>query len=267
MSSVARPRGPLPPSVYWRRRLAVLGVAFLLVFGIGHLLGGGSDGKSDDDGSATTVAGTQSSSGTPTHRPTHTSTRKPHHATHSTTPLAEPDGPCSDDEVLVKPVLKSPSAADKVTIRLELTSTDSEACTFTVSRDTVVVKLTSGNDFIWSTQDCPRSVKKTDVVVRKTVPAKVDVTWSGRRSNANCDVTAQWAQPGWYHAIAAALGGDPTDVLFELGPAAAPTITETVTPTSSPHHHATESPTGSPSASSTSSGTPTRSPSATSSVD
>jgi len=263
MSSVARPRGPLPPSVYWRRRLAVLGIAFLLVFGLAHLLGGGSDGKSGGDDTATPVAGSQSSSSSPTHRATHTSTRKPHKSTHTATPLAQPDGPCSDDEVVVKPVLGSPSAAGRVTIRLELTSTDSEACTFTVSRDTVVVKLTSGDDFIWSTQECPRSVKRADVVVRKTVPAKVDVTWSGRRSNSDCDVTAAWAMPGWYHAIAAALGGEPTDVLFELGPASAPTITKTVSPTSSPtrspSHHSTKSPSGS--------STPTGSASSTASVD
>jgi len=263
MSSVTRPRGPLPARVYWRRRLAVLGVAFLLVFGLAHVLGGGSDGKSDGDGTATTVAGSQTSSaGTSSHRPTKTSTHKPNKSSHTPTPLAEPDGPCSDSEVMVKPVLSSPAAADKVTIRLELTSTDSEACTFTVSPKTVVVKLTSGDDFIWSTQDCPRSVSKADVVVRKTVPAKVDVTWSGRRSNAYCDVTADWALPGWYHAIAAALGGDPTDVPFELGPASAPTVTKTVTPTGQPTHSPTQSPTKSPTrSSSTTSGSPSSSPS------
>ena len=37
----AMTRGPLTSSVYWRRRLVVLTVAIVLVWGIAHLLGGG----------------------------------------------------------------------------------------------------------------------------------------------------------------------------------------------------------------------------------
>jgi hypothetical protein len=43
MTTVTRPRGPLPPRVYWTRRLLVVAVAFALVFGIARLLG--SDGS------------------------------------------------------------------------------------------------------------------------------------------------------------------------------------------------------------------------------
>src|SRR5689334_10240668 len=35
----ATPRGPLPPGVYWRRRLAVLSVALVVFLGIGKILG------------------------------------------------------------------------------------------------------------------------------------------------------------------------------------------------------------------------------------
>src|SRR3954451_8813871 len=45
-------RGPLPARVYWVRRLLVLGTAFALVLGIGHLLSGGSDATSGEDAAA-----------------------------------------------------------------------------------------------------------------------------------------------------------------------------------------------------------------------
>ena len=38
-------RGPLPPRVYWTRRLLVLVVALALVFGVARLLGGGGGGN------------------------------------------------------------------------------------------------------------------------------------------------------------------------------------------------------------------------------
>ena len=63
MSSLTR--GPLSAGVYWRRRLAVLGVAVLLVVGIARLLGAGSDGSSGDDGTAR-LADASPSSGSPT---------------------------------------------------------------------------------------------------------------------------------------------------------------------------------------------------------
>ena len=66
MSTVTRPRGPLPRRVYWVRRLLVLGIALALVFGIGRLLGGGP--AQDDDPSAQPAAATASSA-TPSMQP------------------------------------------------------------------------------------------------------------------------------------------------------------------------------------------------------
>src|SRR4051812_27807342 len=44
----ASTRGPLPPGVYWRRRLAVLSVGLLVFLGVGRVLDHSSDGSSDD---------------------------------------------------------------------------------------------------------------------------------------------------------------------------------------------------------------------------
>lgn len=123
-------------------------------------------------------------------------------------------------------------AGGDVAFRLKLTTVESAACTWRVSAGSVVVKLVSGSDRIWSSQDCPGAVPKMDVIVRKEYPAKVDLSWRGQRSDSTCSRTTAWAQPGWYHVQAAAFGAEPTSEQFELRAPVPETITQTPKPES-----------------------------------
>jgi hypothetical protein len=146
------------------------------------------------------------------------------------TPVAVPTGPCADSDVKVTPSVDGPAyAGTDVAITLNLTTVDSPACHWQVSPESVVVKLTSGDDRIWSTQDCPGAVPSQSVVVRKGEVTKVPVIWSGQRSDDECSRTTLWAEPGYYHAVAAALGAEPADQQFELLLAVRATITPTPT--------------------------------------
>lgn len=243
MTSVSRRRRPLPRRVYWVRRLLVLSVAMALVLGIGRLLGGWSDATeaasaqttaaTGSPGGGTTGAGATSTtdpSGAMTGAAAEVATAEARRrqATKTPTPLAVPTGPCADSDVQVTPsVGDTPIAGTDTTITLTLTTLMSPACTWEVSSDSVVVKLTSGNDRIWSTQDCPSSISRQSVVVRRDNPTTVEVVWSGQRSDDECSRTTLWAQPGYYHATAAALGADPGEQQFELLTPPRPTITPT----------------------------------------
>ncbi len=119
--------------------------------------------------------------------------------------------------------------AGDITIRLGLQGIQ-PACTFKVSPESVVVKITSGSDRIWSSQDCPDSIKPADVVVRNGVPTYVNVVWSGRRSDDTCSRSAAWANTGYYHAFAAVLGSTPTDTQFEVTRAPTDFVTKTAKP-------------------------------------
>ena len=79
-----------------------------------------------------------------------------------------------------------------------------------------MVKVTSGEDRFWSTQDCGGAVPKQSVVVRREAPTTVSMAWNGLRSDADCSRTTSWAEPGYYHVVAAAFGAEPTDVQFRL---------------------------------------------------
>ena len=240
-------RGPLPARVYWVRRLMVLGTAFLLVFATGRLLtdgSDGSDGSADDtarlsaetpSSSAPTTPGTQSTAGAEATSPA-TATNRPRQKRTSEAPvLPAPTGTCVGSDIVVEPRVRNAVAGRDVLVKLELRTISSEACTWRVGPESLTVNLTSGSDRIWTSRDCPRAIVRRDVVVRKQFPTKVGVIWKqAKRSGEGCTARTGWAMPGWYHVTAAALGGEPSDLQFELTTPTATTITKTATPTQSP---------------------------------
>lgn len=250
MSGVARPKGPLPARIYWVRRLLVLGTALALVYGIAQVLGSGSDGTDggQKDDKATTVAGTtqptspssgssvgasktpkaKKPSGKASKSPTAKKTQKPKKP--KKTPLAQPDGPCDVKDVVITAGTDTARAGGPIPIELSITSKTSPACTFEVSQKSVVLRITSGRDKVWSSQQCTRAITTTPVVARPKKAGTALVIWSGRRSDETCSRQAAWAMPGYYHVEAAPYGGDPTDVQFRLYNPVAPTITASPKP-------------------------------------
>lgn len=243
MSTVTNPKGKLPARVYWIRRAVVIGVPLLVLWLlISMIFGGGSDSPST--GTASQAAAKTSPS--PTARPTTAATAQPTARPGSATgksakggtpaaaPLAQPTGPCNAADVTVRPVIAASYAGRPTTISLRLTGS-SPACTFAVSPQSLAVKITSGSDRIWSTQDCAKAVPRQSVVVRSAQATALPITWGGRRStNGNCTVENDWAKPGYYHVSATTIGGLPTDTQFKMTLAPRVTITKTVTPKPTP---------------------------------
>ena len=228
-------RGPLPPRVYWTRRVMVLGTALLLVFGIARVLVGGSDASSDrgtETAYQAAADSTPSTSALPTEQAVGKGKKhKPGKKKTKTEPvLAAPDGPCEDTDIAVTPVVDKAVAGSAVLFVLELRTISSAACTWRVSPDSLTVKLTSGSDDIWSSRECPRSVPTQNVVVRNAVSTKVGIRWTGRRADRDCTRTTPWAMPGWYHIAASALAGEPSDVQFELVRPSATVVTRSPEP-------------------------------------
>jgi len=215
--------------------------ALALVYGIAHLLntGGGAPQPT-----GTTVGRLSSPSPTRTSTPVHqTKPSKPHN---DRTVLTQPTGPCRAADLVVTPSVKGTAYAGRLTtFRLSVTSMTSVACTWGVSARSLVVKLTSGTDPIWSTQDCPSAVPHEQVVVRTGLFTTVFVRWDGQRSQGRCSRATPWALPGYYHVTAAALGANPVDQQFQLYRP----VPATITAKPKPRKHPSGSP--SPSASAT----------------
>jgi len=239
LDPLTTPRGHLPARVYWIRRAVVLGVPLLLLVVLISVLAGGGGGSTP----TARLAGAAEHSPAPSAskpRPsgpvavTTTAPGKKHQASAtvstSPAPLAAPDGPCAADEITVTPSAPHAKAGGAVTINVQL-RTARPACTFAVSPSSLAVKITSGSDGIWSSQDCRHSVPQEDVVVRSAKPAVVPVTWNGRRiTDGTCGATNAWARPGYYHALAAVIGSEPTDAQFALSLPPRPVVTRTAHP-------------------------------------
>ncbi len=241
MPSTVRPRGPLPARVYWTRRLIVLGVPLLLIVVLARVLGGSADGKDEAGGTATQAGATvEETSSAPTAGPTvgakaarkaeKAKQKRNQEATPPEPVLAEPTGPCTDSDIVATPTLTSAPGGSDIAITINVRTAVTQACTWQASPQTLTVTITSGEDYIWSTRECPGAVPVQDLVIRQAVDTPVVVTWSARRSDETCSNRTDWAQLGFYHVEAAALGGDGTDVQFELVAPTAPVITQTAEP-------------------------------------
>jgi hypothetical protein len=234
MRTVVQPRGRLPARVYWFRRSLVVLTALALVFAIGRLLNGSGGGSTPPVDAAAVAAASSSATTTGVAGPLPvqpTATGKATRPTPTGTPvtLAMPTGPCAVDEITVTPTVPTAVAGGRISLVLELTGIK-PACTFSVSSRTVVARVSSGHDRIWSSQDCPTSVKGGSVVVRSVQPTNVVVTWSGRRSDDDCSRSTAWALPGYYHLTAAAIGSEPGDTQFRLTSPPRPVVTRTAHP-------------------------------------
>lgn len=224
--NLARPRGPLPASVYWRRRILVLGVALLLVIVVGKLLTGSSDGSSDgeaaiqnssaEDGDATsaTTDGASDPSEGPTDGASDEVSIEPTEPTKE--PLPDPEGECDDSDIIAKADIDRVIGGEQTDLPIIVNTRESEACIWKVSPETLTLTMTSGPDRIWTTQQCPKAVQRREVVVRRDTETTVDVSWSARRSDSTCSRSTDWALPGWYQLKIAALGGEPYEDSFEL---------------------------------------------------
>ena len=187
MTTVTRPRGPLPARVYWTRRLILVAVLLALVFGVTRLLGSG--GGAGNGPSAQPVGAEVRTTGTPsTATATDTATDPPGEPVgHRPDRGGDRGGGCgvrgpdragpTDRDLRERDIVATPTlpgdqayAGRPVVFSMMLTTKTSAACTWTVSPDALAVKVTSGTDRIWSTQECTGAVPKQVVVVRKDVP-------------------------------------------------------------------------------------------------
>lgn len=241
MSALTSPRGPLPARVYWVRRLVLLSIVFLLVFGVSRLVPGGDDAEGTDQSARTvgTTTGAEdadtdgdaseetsepdgtedpdASGGTgPDGEETQEKRRKKKTRKPEPPPLPEPDGPCDPADITVTPVVPDRITSKGLAIALGFQAEEAEACTWTVSADTVTAKITSGADDIWSSQQCPAAVPEREIVVYSSETTEVPLVWNLRRSDEECSRHTQWARLGWYHVATAAYGGEPTSVQFQL---------------------------------------------------
>jgi hypothetical protein len=198
MSSLLRPVGHLPASVYWFRRGLVLAVLALLLILVLRLFGGGGEDPQNTAASGPQQEPATAPATTPSSTPTSTATtKKSEEPAKTTTPPRDTKCDGSDVRVEVLPAnrkIVSGSVLNFV-VRFEAVS---DECKAGVEPDELTVTVMSGTDLIWTTTHCGQAIQRTTLVVAKGKQATATVPWNGRRSGPGCLPGQPAAKPGTY---------------------------------------------------------------------
>jgi len=186
-----QPVGPLPASTYWRRRVlvGVVGVVVLLVVVK-------SCGGSDSTGALAVP--------TPTARHSPAATAPSPVASPSPSPTAPAAiGPCRNATLEItaeSDAVTYPSgAAPKFTLTVR--NSGSVPCRRALGPGAVELRVFSGEDRIWSSDDCNESKEQGVQTLPSGAARATTVQWSGKRTKPGCDTGAA-AQAGTYRVSA-----------------------------------------------------------------
>jgi hypothetical protein len=213
---VLEPNGPLPPEIYWRRRVLAIGIlvlALALVIWLVVMIarGGNSPGG--------TNAAASSSSSAP--KPVVASSAKPSTGAESSAPkpsgsaAATPSGTsvaqgqCPDQSLAVRVTVEQPTyrTGEQPVFGIVITNISSAACSRDVGSglQQVSVLTLDGQRRLWSSTDCYPDGQPDVRTLNRGEQAAFTVTWSGSTSQPNCAGDRVPVPPGAY-AVVAQLG-------------------------------------------------------------
>lgn len=190
---VLQPVGPLPASTYWRRRLVLLVVLVVLLLLAKSCVGGGSAKPA-----GTTAVPTP----TPTASTTASATPSP---TAGTTPVVAA-GTCPDSalRVTARAEAKEYPIGSSPRFVVTVTNTSASPCRRDLGPGAVELVVSSGNDRIWSSDDCSASKGSEVLTLKAGASLEKPVTWSGKRSSKGCPTASPRpaAKAGYYRVVA-----------------------------------------------------------------
>jgi hypothetical protein len=233
------PNGPLPQSVYWRRRAFAAGVSVLAVVLLAWIIGGlveaddqhpvqgtasasvvrastGPDGRvtsarvsappsspgpDDPRGSvsASPKTAAPSQGGQPTVKPAPVPT-----TTAKPAPPPGPPQPCQDPTVKVTAMPDAPSypVGAKPLLRLQIVNVGPVPCTRDVSRKLrEILVLGADGSRLWSSNDCYGPPEQDVRVLAPKEAVAFTLNWAGRTSAPGCPVDRKTVPAGVYQVV------------------------------------------------------------------
>lgn len=207
-----RPVGSQPPSIYWRRRIIVLGSVALLVVlivltvravtsGSGNAVGAGSNSATDRSSTprpAPTTASTKAPTKASSERPS------PTRSGSSSTPVAR----CQAKSLAVIAVVAKSTyrVGDEPMVELQVTNTGTQPCVQDLADKQIELKVYNGESRVWGSHDCEIKAGTDDRTLGANRPVRVSITWSGLTSQPSCAGTRQRVGAGTYTLYAVLSG-------------------------------------------------------------
>lgn len=196
MSNLLRPVGPLPPRVYWARRLVVLVVAILVVVLTAVLvvkvINRGSDAG---PGAAASTTGSASESKDASGAPVD----------------------CTKDDIGLTLTASGTTFAEgqQPTFSVQVNNVGEVPCLVDVNPKELSVDVVSGQDEIWSSALCVKGKPELLLLGGDDVHT-VPTQWERVRNSKDCSKKTVDAKPGTYRASASLRGAKSAEVVFTL---------------------------------------------------
>ena len=199
------PVGPLAAGTYWRRRAVIGGVLLLVLVLLRACTAGGAAHKVALAVPQSTPAPTTVTTRRPTPVVTKAVPASPAAtATATETPSAGPVGSCPDSALVLVASADAPSYVTGASplLRLSIRNGGRVACRRNVGSRAVELRILSGSDRIWSSDDCSNGGSLEPVLLQPGETRSTTVVWAGRRSQPGCVGSTAQAQPGTYLVFA-----------------------------------------------------------------
>lgn len=199
--SVLRPVGPLPPRVYWVRRIAVLVACLVVLLLAAWAWGALSADDAQPAGGSPAPSGASSLPPAQSPSPSSTASTAP---SSSTSPepsrSASEPGPCADAaiEVTATPDRTSYGPGQDPRFTVKVTNTSKQSCERDVGQKAMEVKVSQGEKLIWSSDHCAPGGEAKVVLLKAGDSYVTSVIWSRTTSKAGCPSGQPDAAPGTY---------------------------------------------------------------------
>jgi hypothetical protein len=211
MSSLLRPVGHLPASVYWVRRALVLVVLAVLLALLLRLFGGGGG---DNPVNSAATGPDQPGAGTTT-TVTITPTQSGRSEPVKTDPPKDTRCAGTDVRISVLPASRTITSGARLNFAIRLSAVRAQ-CTATIDPTVLSLTITSGNDQIWTTSQCEQAISRATMILAKGKESTRKVAWDGHRSGPGCLPGQPLAKPGTYVVTAVYDGRASTSQAFRI---------------------------------------------------
>lgn len=132
---------------------------------------------------------------------------------------SSPDSPCVPADLEVK-LVSGPEAVEvgsEAEFEVAVINGGAEACTVDVGAESRVLTITSGNDRIWSSQDCASEDAASRLVLLRAGSEHTDTAvWDGARSDADCSQDLPKPRPGTYQLKIEIPGAEAAEHRFKV---------------------------------------------------
>jgi cytoskeletal protein RodZ len=192
-----RPVGDLPPSVYWVRRLMLLGVIVVTVAIVWWLWPNGEDGT-ESTAAEPTDSASVSDSPTATSSPSSTLSQSSQQPNQPTSPRCRD----ADIEVTVATSADTYTADQQPEITLTVENVSEEACSRDIGQAANELQVTSGGSQVWSSDDCSPGGEEELDNLKPGDRFVQTVTWARVQSSEGCPTPQDAAPAGTYQVIA-----------------------------------------------------------------